>query len=355
MDKTVHISTYCTSGSYGSILQALGLKLALKELGYDSCVEQIGAAPRKMPIFHLQGNGIKGKLALLLSYLMFPKLYRKYAGTQRFLAQNMDTKYYANLEQMRQALREEQLFLAGSDQIWNPKIDAPQFFLEFAPEHAKKMSYAASMGILEIPVEKEALFAKRIQNLDWISVREADNISVLSKYTDADISVHIDPSFLCSKTQWQSYQRMYPIKHPYILVYPLHWDKKWNSDLKRLHELTGKPIVVLADHRRNIYGNKWLYDVDLGNFLWLIDHADAVVSSSFHGVAMAINYNKPVLPMVNPDAPSRISSLLQCLSYPDVTPEMVASGTGIDYMRINRRMAEEKERSMSFLKEMLES
>lgn len=355
MDKTVHVSTFCVSTSYGSILQALGLKIALEELGYNSCVEQIGDPPRNAPVIRLARKGIKEKLVAALKLLVYPKTCRKYDGTKEFLERHIDANYYSSLEQMRQALKEGKYFLAGSDQIWNPRMDAPQFFLEFAPDGARKMSYAASMGTLKIPKEREMVFAERIRKMDWLSVREADNAQILSGYTDADIHVHIDPSFLCTKEQWQKYEKAYPIEKPYILVYPLHWDKKWNVYLKELHRKTGKQIVVISEYLREIYGNKWLYDVDVGQFLWLIARADAVVSSSFHGVALAINYNKPVLPLVNPDAPSRIQSLLRCLSVPDVTPDMVAEGIGFDYTEINRRIREEKQRAMAFLKEMLES
>lgn len=355
MDKMVHVSTFCVSNSYGSILQALGLKLALRELGYGSCVEQLASAPLDKPEISFRSKTLKGKLMALLRCLVYPKLCRKQRGTKSFIEEHIDAAYYSDMEEMRQAMKEESLFLAGSDQIWNPRINAPQFFLEFAPPNARRLSYAASMGTVKIPKEREALFAEQLRKMDWISVREADNAEILLHYTDKRIDVNIDPTFLCPVDQWRSYQKEYPIKEPYILVYPLYWNKQYNTYLKELHQRTKKKIVVIADHRRNIYANKWLYDVDVGQFLWLIDHADAVVSSSFHGVAMAINFNKPILPIVNPRAPSRIDNLLQLLSYPDVTFDMISVGEKMDYNTVNKRIAEERRKGVMFLKEMLES
>lgn len=354
-DKTVLISTYCVPSSFGSICQAVGLKSILEELGYKSIVVQTEMPLcREYKISH-EKRGLKNEIVFLLKKLVQKKLQIKHLNTCKFIEENIDMRYYDNVNVMREALKHEQFFLAGSDQIWNPNKLAPEFFLDFAPLEAKKLSYAASMGTLEVPENKREVFKQLLGNFDNLSVREKDNVPVVAMYTGKTVDVHIDPSFFCSRDQWKMMQKPYPIEKPYVLVYPLYWDRSLNDRLRELHLKTGKDIIVIDNYYRNIYANKWIFDADIANFLWLIDNADAVVTSSFHGVALSINYNKTVIPVINPSAPSRITCLLELLKYPRVTVEMLMEDVTIDFVNINRCISMETERGMEYLKEILKS
>lgn len=349
---TIIVSTYCRVNSYGSILQALGLKNALWDIGYSSKVVQLMPDPPEKYKISCKRFTPKNLAALFSKCLLYSKLNRKHVQTLQFIRETIDTTYYSDYSSMKDALKLERYFIAGSDQIWHPQKMAPEFFLDFATKDAKKISYAASMGILEIPEKNRVEYQRLLNNFDVISVREEDCVPILSELTDKTVNIHIDPTFLCDKMQWRSYQRDYSIEGPYILVYPLYWDSSINQKLEELHKKSGKDIVVISDYKRNIYANKWIYDADPGQFLWLIDHADAVISSSFHGVALALNYNKPIAPVINPAAPSRIMCLLKTVSYPMVDIPVVEE-TLVDYDVISQKIQAEKERAMDFLKGVL--
>lgn len=62
--------------------------------------------------------------------------------------------------------------------------------------------------------------------------------------------------------------------------------------LKELHEKTGYKIVSIQNSLRPIYANKRVMDIGPKQFLWLMDHAEAVVTSSFHGTAFSVIFNK---------------------------------------------------------------
>ena len=350
--QTVHVSTYCLPSSYGSRLQALGLKSALAELGYPSVVEQVTQPPQENYKLPLTFRSPAQLIATAQRCLLYPRLRAKYKNTCRFIAEHIDTAYYPSLSAMKDALKEESLFLAGSDQIWRPDQLMAEFFLEFAPEGAKRLSYAASMGILDVPGEKKQEFSRLLRNFDSISVRESDSVPIVSSFSGKPAQAHIDPTFLCDSSQWRQLERPYPIRRPYILVYPIYWNPNLNAALKKLHHETGKDILVLGNYRRNVYANKWIFDADPGQFLWLIDHADSVVSSSFHGAALALNFNKPTVPVINPASPSRLNSLLSTLDCPALSIEDLAK-TAPDFTQVNRKIAEEKDRAMAYLKEVL--
>ena len=179
-------------------------------------------------------------------------------------------------------------------------------------------------------------------------------IEVLQSYTDAKQERHIDPTFLLSSNRWRELEKEYPIHRPYILVFPLYWDASFNKELKALHKKTGKDIIVLSERKNSAYATKRIYDADVRQFLWLLDHADAVVSSSFHGVALSLILEKPLAAVINPAAPSRITSILSCLNYKNLTIGDLADGIAPEYSSVNQKISEETERSIRYLREVLE-
>lgn len=341
-------------GSFGSIFQSIGLCHVLEAMKYSSNIAQIASLPQKYYPNTIKKITLNNIRILMQKSIVYTKLQKKYSNTCTFIKSNLNLSYYKNLNDLRNRTVDGEIFLAGSDQIWHPVKMAPEFFLDYVDDSKKKISYAASMGTTVIPENNIEKFTKYINSFDKISVREKQCAEVISELTDKPVQVHIDPSFFMNAEQWREYQKEYPINKPYILVYPLYWDSKYNMELKELHKKTGFDIVVIADYRRNVYANKWVYDADPGQFLWLIDHAEAVVSSSFHGVALSINFNKKVVSVINPSAPSRIDNLLEVLGYPKLDIESVEKTT-IDYKLINERIENERCRGINYLKEALDS
>lgn len=354
MDK-VNVVTFCTGSSYGSMYQALGLKEALLELGFESTIIQ----PEKRPA-PVYKNQIHGKLSLkktiifLQRMLILSKLQIRYQGTNAFLDRFLDIEYFGDYETLCLSVKDRKLFLAGSDQIWNPMAIRPEFFLRFVPEGVKRISYAASMGVLHVPEEKRQMFEAYVSDFDMLSVRESDCAAYIAEFAGKEVSTNIDPTFLLDSRKWENYCREYPIDKDYILVYPLYWNKAYNEELKKLHKKTGLDIVVVASNYRGVYANKWVFDADPGQLLWLIKHAAAVVSSSFHGVAMSIIFQKTVAAVVNPNAPSRIRSLLTCLDYPELTILDLADKKYNDTEHISFQIVKKRMEGMSYLQRALE-
>ena len=348
--ETVYVSSYCVPGSYGSMFQALALKRALGELGYASRLVQIVPEPGKWYPVALRSLTPGNLAAALGKCLVYPGLQRRHRNTCRFLEEHLDLDYYENMEQLRKALAGERLFLAGSDQIWHPGKLAPEFFLEFAPMGARRLSYAASMGVLDVAEEKKAEFTRMVNSFANLSLRESDSAELISHLTGRETEVHPDPVFLMTAAQWRQLARPYPVRGPYCLVYPLYWDARLNDQLRELKEKTGLQILVVSQYRRRIFADRWIYDADPAQLLWLIDHAACVVSSSFHGAALSILLGKALGAVVNPAAPSRMEQLLTLFDVPhreirELTPEAVSREAVIH---------RERHRAMAYLKEILE-
>ena len=93
----------------------------------------------------------------------------------------------------------------------------------------------------------------------------------------------------------------------------------------------------------------------VGEFLWLIDNAEYVVTSSFHGVAFSTILEKRFSAVVNEKLPSRISNLMELLDIPYVDIEKLDKDANLfDYQTIDKNISFEKERSIKYLTEEFE-
>lgn len=354
--KKVNVVTYCTWKSYGSILQALSLQRVLWDFGYDSSLvldepQPKASLDRSFP----SRGGLARRLADFHKYLNHKKLDKKFRETTAFIENNIPSIVYGgSYEEIQQNIPYADVWISGSDQVWNPNTMNPLFFLKFLPERICKISYAASMGTTRIPAGCQEEFFRNISGFDYLSVREEDNRMLIVQKTDKTIHRNIDPVFLLNKEQWREYARPYPgMNKPYVLVFPIYWDRQWNNCLKKLHREKDLEIVVVTSSPRRVYADRVIYDADPGQFLWLIDHAQFVVTSSFHGVAMSVIFEKRLFPVINPDAPSRISCLLDVLGIEKEGPEDLFSEKSPDYCQVKRKIREEQYRAQQYLNEAL--
>lgn len=349
--KKICISTYCEWSSYGSVLQSKGLKSALSDIGCDSVIVK----DNPEPVF--ENNAVFANLKsfklLVKSILDIPFLKGKkqiFEKGNDFIKKNLDIEYFNSYDELCKSNLNADCYIAGSDQIWHPALCKKYFYLDFVPNASKKISYAASMGVTDIPSENKKEFSTLLQNFDSYSVREKEMVPIIKSFTGKTPFVHVDPTFLISNNEWRNLQSEYKIIKPYILVYALYWNKALNVQLKELHRKTGLPIVSIQSSFRNIYSNKVLTDVGPAEFLWLIDNAEAVITSSFHGTAFSIIFNKKFSTVVNPNAKSRIESLLDMMNIKTPSPVDVIDKFNVDYDRVNTIIKQEREKSLNYLR-----
>ena len=347
--KQLKVLTFCTWTSIGSILQSFGLKKALAENGCESTI----LLPADENKFHTtKVRSLKSLLSRAHQVATYRKRRSAYRKRCAFITRELDvTAYegYSELEQMAQD-DAQTCYLAGSDQIWHPDRCDKHFFLEFV-RGGKCISYAASMGKTEIPPENLDNFRKLMQRLDRISVREAQCKEALQPLTDKPIDVHIDPTFLLDTQVWRRYEQEYPIRGPYILLYMIYWDPACKAQIRELKQRTGLPVYAVCSALSRVYADKRLFDVGVEEFLWLIDHAEYVITSSFHGAALSTIFNKKFAVVINPATPSRIRNLLQTLGIPEVPIRELDGPERFEYTAIQKQIAQERSKGLLYLKE----
>ena len=143
--------------SYGSALQAYALQQKIQDMGYY--VELIDYQyPNKM--HKIKKHGIRNyivKIAFLLIQVIwgFPMLRKKRKFAKFYKTYYNLSKYYPTADTLAQDPPDYDLYITGSDQVWNANFTKQDitFLLGFVGNGKSKISYAASFASSLFPDE----------------------------------------------------------------------------------------------------------------------------------------------------------------------------------------------------------
>ncbi|MGG7147406.1 polysaccharide pyruvyl transferase family protein [Clostridium butyricum] len=185
-------------------------------------------------------------------------------------------------------------FISGSDQVWNPNdpMVSEVNFMTFAPKY-KRLTYAPSFGVSSIPDIYIKDYAKWLEGLDNISVREEEGANIIKQLTGKDTQVVIDPTMLHSKEKWLSISKSHinKPKRKYLLTYFLgRMPKEIKKALKNIAKKNHLKIVNLADIRYKKY-----YVTGPSEFIDYINDATLFMTDSFHGCVFSLLLETPFI------------------------------------------------------------
>lgn len=287
--------------NHGASLQAYALQTFLSLQGHD--VEIIDYKPDYLSgHYDLKAvcNPVYDKPILRELYLL-AKLPQRIKALKRKWAFNRFTRQYLRLtsrryrsnEELKQALPVADAYFAGSDQIWNTIFrngrDAA-FYLDFVPEGKLKASYAASFGTSAIVSGYEKFVKTKIENLDYISVREKSALKILQSM-NIERGIHVcDPVFLLPRKRWSEMASVIHMEK-YVLVYDFEKNKKIEQITTKISKHQNVKIYSISPVHLS-YADKEFKNAGPLDFLSLIKNAEYVVSNSFHATAFALIFEK---------------------------------------------------------------
>lgn len=207
-----------------------------------------------------------------------------------------ETKHkYHTFEELCQNPPEADLYIVGSDQVWNVFFEAgrdPAFFLDFVKKGAKA-SYAASFSYLNIDNNNLERIKRFLSTFKAVSVREYQGLEILNKIGIKGMWV-LDPVFLLTVEKWKELMADFKKTEPYLLVYDFEGSKFLKDFAKDYARRNGLKIYSITDTYPRLYADKNFNSAGPREFLSLIYYCDAFVSNSFHGTAFSIIFHKPV-------------------------------------------------------------
>ena len=187
------------------------------------------------------------------------------------------------------------LYIAGSDQIWNtffPNGRDAAFYLDFVGQKGRKVSYAASFATDRIHNGAEDFVRSMLGNFNAISVRESSAITLLNELGQGSVTLVCDPVFLLDDSRWRTLIRKIRVPdRDYILVYDCERSAKVRDIAQELHLKTGLPIYRVSATFGN-YADKDFSQSGPLEFLALLANAHYVVANSFHALAFSLIFKK---------------------------------------------------------------
>lgn len=283
----------------GASLQAYALQTYLKSLGHD--VRIIDYKPDYLSQHYrldIVSNPKYDKPFLRQVYLLaklpgrLRMLPRKKAFDE-FTAKYLTlTKRYTSHAELTTDPPEADVYLAGSDQIWNPLFrngKDPAFYLDFV-QRGLRASYAASFAVDAFPEDLRHVTAQYLSRLDHIAVRENSGLGILQSLGIRNAETVLDPVFLLDKAQWASMAQL-PEKaeKPYLLVYDFD-----NSPAVRMlaERIARERNLKIYSVFQLPYAERCFALSGPQAFLGLVQQADFVLSNSFHATAFSAIFER---------------------------------------------------------------
>lgn len=271
MTKKIAIATM-VGQNYGNRLQNYALQLMLESIA-DIKVETL--LPTYGP------SSTKSYMKQALRHLL---PYKRWARFSAF-----DSKYihYSNHRMDDNSLSHSdyELFIIGSDQVWNPTFDITSD-AEFLPqiEKAKKASYAASFGVDSI-LDNRTHIAQLLENIDSISVREITGQTIVYDLTGRHAELVLDPTMLLSKQEWLELAQK-----PDLDIEPGNYLLKYALGENVPNGINESSI---DDGRFQIVDLKKVgMSIGPAEFVWLIANAYHINTDSFHATVFALLFHK---------------------------------------------------------------
>ena len=258
------------------------------------------------------------------------------------------------------------VLVIGSDEVFNclqPNDQvgySPQLF--GAENRAKKViSYAATFGnttgegLRQYGIEQEV--AGYLKQMDAISVRDAASVKLTKHLTGIQPYYHVDPVFLYDYSK--EMKDSVDLKD-YIVVYS-YWDRISEPEAEAVIKFAKKKhkkIITLAGPQRYVgeFVKASPFEV-----LSYMKNADYIITDTFHGSVFSIKFNKKFVALIREGTGREYGNsnkLLDLLERFGLSDRKISDmgdmeqmlEQEIDYAPVNEKIAQEREKSLEYLK-----
>lgn len=353
--KAIIVTLYDPSPNFGNRLQNYAVQSVLKSLGFE--IQTISYEKSRISTLSI----LKSFAQKLTGYRLTENRFYWECVFEKCKVFDRFNKNYINTVQVSQVEDidlNSDYFVVGSDQVWNPSwynntLKREMFLLTFAPDN-KKVCFAPSFGVEKLPDEWVEWFQKNLSSFPMISVREESGAKIVKELTGRDAEVVIDPTMMLSKNDWLELAKApskIDIKTPYLLTYFLgDVTDRVKADINKYADMYNLKVINLMDSTQ-----PEVYISGPQEFIYLISHAQLVLTDSFHACVFSFLFEKPFL--VYPRAGnegsmiSRIQTLLSKfkLERKFVDSELDNDTLEADYKDGLHQLTHERKKALAFL------
>ena len=315
----IGILTFHNADNYGAVLQCYALQEALKKNFPDCDVSVVDYRNAEIEKAYRIIQCRKTILGNFTQFLYFPKTFKKRHNFVDFRKKYLCTG--------SSQYNDYDVIFYGSDQIWNFDITGGDLVYFGKNFNGIKIAYGASDGG-KINGAEEGV-KNLLDDFNSISCREKSLSEKISCVMNQEIPTVCDPVFLLSKDEWLKIAEK-PREENYVLAYRIAENLDFDSEVEKTALKLGKKavqIIYLKSLRKLFYKNQHFVEgISVERFLGYIANAELVITTSFHGTAFSIIFERPFYVLKLQNRAERITDLLENISLSERYVEKVPEG-----------------------------
>lgn len=367
--KQVGIFTFHNATNVGAALQAYALQKSVENIGYKCCIIDIDFWTELVNIDffddltrqygYIQGTkkyinrlfrGYYSRKHRVVNFASFRKKYMLLSQKYNSVEDISSDEYYA--------------VLFGSDQIWSEYCCEgfrSEYFGAGFGDGIRKISYAASNGMEYIPEDLKKDVLPLLNDFYRISVREEGLAKFLTEEYELNACTVADPTLLISADEWRKlkvnnyrilknkkYIFVYTFDDPDVYQYARDLSKKYNMPIVN-YRWCG-PHERFSDMIQLCNGGPQ-------EFLTLLDNAEIVCTSSFHGTALSVILHKPFVSVADGSYSARITNFMKIVKLDKnivkYNNRTLYHNLSYNFNETDKYIDDIKEKSIGFIKEAL--
>lgn len=365
--KNIGVVSYninCNFTNYGSALQSWALNTVIGRMGYrpvlvDYCPDILKEAD---PLNPFKKMWDKDKESRRMCELTMPAIRENYAKFEKFYTKrfNRTAKKYTKAN-FCDIVGDEKLdgFVCGSDTIFC--VDEfgldDGYYANYPCMKGKTIAYAASFGDSHFTDETYKLLNERLRNFKAIGLREKQWVKYVCDHVEVPVEKVLDPTLLLKREDYDILAVSPQKTEPYLLLYARRYNPKMEQYAIDLAKREGLKIVEISLRATNAEkGHEMRYDAGVEEFLGLVREAKFVVTNSFHGMIVAVHYQRPFVVFSREQCDRKIEEVLSLFG---LTDRLLMTGREllnepICYQDVHTRIAMSRKSALSFLGESLD-
>lgn len=380
------VTYWSSSDNYGQQLQCFALQKYLIGLGHDAYLIKYMPTSH-IPLWRRIARFVKYRLLVSSEQKEKDKKLKLICERNKLLNcrrgfKEFRDKYiksteivYRNIKELRNNPPAADIYICGSDQVWNNSLKDPDtagWFLDFGKPTVKRVSYAASIG-RDIDSSEINRFTKYLKNFNAISVREQKAYALCHQLGFDKSIIAVDPTLLLNPSAYDSIEIDSNVTNvagkPYVFIYTLNIRTAEEIYWDDFHKIIAKDGLQIRSVSSSGYlpARELLPDVQneqatIPEWLSLIKHSEYVITTSFHGVVFCLLYHKPFYAVLLNNEYSkgndRIISLLESLdlSFLIISNKESLTQAGfdrIDWVEVDEKIVLLRKKSVHFIDEIL--
>lgn len=267
-------------------------------------------------------------------------------------------------EQLNRIQKKYDIFISGSDQIWNPEALDPTYLLEWVENGKKKFSYGSSLSVKTIPREYFNIYKNALVSFENISIRDSACREQLSKIVGKKVTTVVDPVILIGADALRKNIKTIENEN-YEFCYFLGNNENHRKCAINFAKEKDLPIKAVIHTGSDFFADKLLepyaeWEVGPWEFVAYIDSSQIVFTDSFHATVISVLLHKNFIVFEkNSQRPEQNNRIKEFLKLVNLESQWKSSSQEIKDVKISKEqwnmadkaLEESRKKSFEFLME----